>query len=148
MKLQARLAINFVCLSLTDLSPELVFVTRKDELHELLVAQTASSIQVVKLHEKLTILDCKLPDVILNKEVVKVNGVYFVVIIRIKAFESCIRLEIVEHGKLLTVQLHIELKFGNLPEEVGQLLLGLCADGHFSLFVRFNYFSVELSNLI
>ena len=125
MQLLTALHIDFKGLTLAHILPELAIIARQDKLHELVVAQTATVVEIVELHHKLHILNAELCSIGLLEVVIDVVGVDELDAISVNSAECGIRLEIVEVREVLPCLLDAELEIGEVPEVVDQFLLGL-----------------------
>ena len=125
MQLLAPLHINLKGLPLAHIRPKLRIVTRKYELHELLIAKTPAVVQIVELHHQLRILDAELRPVALLQVLIDVNSIDELVAIPVNPTERRIRLEVVQVREVLPCFLDAELQICEVAKEVHQFLLRL-----------------------
>ena len=123
MKSPAIFNVDLICLSLTSIFSELCIITGKNELQELIIWQRTTSIKIIELHHELAIFQCELCHIIFFQEVVKVDSVQLLVTICIKPTKGSIWLKIVQGCKFLSILFDVQLKVGNVPEELHEGLL-------------------------
>ena len=80
-------------------------------------------VKVVKVHDQLHILVCKLGYIILSEEVIEISCEELSIIIGVQPTKCSIWLKVVAHCKFLPGGFDIELQVGNALEELAHFLL-------------------------
>jgi len=106
-------AIDYFCCigySLASIFSQFSVIAWQNELQELVVAETATAIDIIELHHQLAVLDPELQSVVLLQEVIKIDGKEFLIAIRIEAAKSRVGLEIIERSHFLPLLFNLEFQ--------------------------------------
>ena len=107
MEFLAVFYVYFVCLSLTTVTSELLIINWKSKFHELLVFNLTTTVDIIKLHHKLTVLHRKLVDIIISQEIVEISCVKLAITISVKPAKGSIWFEIIQASQLAPILFYI-----------------------------------------